>query len=50
MKELKAWFDEHQEHLKTYTLDEKCDLAIAAGFDRAIVAQYAVQVRFHEVA
>lgn len=50
MNELKAWFLEHAEHFKGYTLSEKCDMAVAAGFDRAVVSQYATQMRFHEAA
>lgn len=50
MNELKAWLAEHAEHLKGYTLDEKADLAIAAGFDRKVVADYQVQTRFRQAA
>ena len=50
MDELMAWLERHADKLRDYTLVEKCDLAMAAGFDRAIVAQYSAHVRFHKAA
>lgn len=34
----KDWLQEHRDRFKTYNLNEISDLAIAAGFDRSVVA------------
>ena len=42
---LKAYFVNHP-HLATYSLEQKANVAIAVGFDRAIVAQWLTSEQF----
>lgn len=49
MKEFLEWLQENQERLKTYSIEEIKDVAIASGYDRAIVSQWATQERFRHV-
>ena len=49
MHELKMWLESNKDHLKDYSLDEKVDLAIAAGMDRIAVAQWRASQTFQEI-
>ncbi len=46
LKNFKAWLEENKERLAAYDLNHICNLAIACGYSRVIVAQWYVSQRF----
>lgn len=50
MKEFLKWLEENSERLKTYSVAEIVDLAVACGHDRAAIARWATSERFRNVA
>jgi hypothetical protein len=48
IKALKHWIETHPDQLATYTTDDIVNLAIACGFDRQAVSQWATSQRFKE--
>lgn len=50
MREFLDWLERNSEHLKTYSVSEIVDVAIASGMDRKVVAQWATRERFRHVA
>lgn len=49
LAELKDWLTRNNDHLKTYSIEELADLAIAAGFSRLVVAQWLTHMKYRRV-
>ena len=49
MNELEQWLIQNAEHFKNYAPDEIADVAIVAGFDRALVAQWKMSKTFRAI-
>lgn len=46
MNEFETWLEANNEHLKTYSLDEIYDLAIACGLSRIEAAEWYTKRKF----
>ncbi len=46
IREFKKWLGNNEERFGDYSLDEIVNLAIACGFDRQMIAQWATSQRF----